>query len=247
MSGDGSRKIAIDITKTTVIIGAALLALGYFIGNTLPINENNNMQTGHSLPSSIEQMNPSGKIGTMNLEIPDFVTPSGSDSATVNIVEFGDYQCPFCERFFQQSEPQLMKDYIDSGKAKFYFIGIDFLGPDSLTLAEGSWCADEQGKYYEYHDYTYSHQGEENTGWATPDKVKALAASIDGLDVQRFNSCLDSKKYESRVQHLTSFAQSMGVSGTPAVFVGNSNTGYTQITGAQPYIVFKQVADRYLQ
>jgi protein-disulfide isomerase len=162
-------------------------------------------------------------------------------------MEFGDYQCPFCERFFQQSEPQLMKDYIDSGKAKFYFIGIDFLGPDSLTLAEGSWCADEQGKYYEYHDYTYPHQGEENTGWATPDKVKALAAGIDGLDVQRFNSCLDSKKYESRVQQLTSFAQSVGVSGTPTVFVGNSNTGYTQITGAQPYIVFKQVADRYLQ
>jgi hypothetical protein len=69
MPSDGSRKIAIDITKTTVIIGVALLALGYFIGNTLPIN-GNNIQSGHDLQSGIGQMNTLGKIGTVNLEIP---------------------------------------------------------------------------------------------------------------------------------------------------------------------------------
>ena len=136
--------------------------------------------------------------------------------------------------------------YVNTGKVKFYFEGIQFVGPDSLTLGQGSWCADEQGKYYEYHDQMYSKQGGENSGWGTPDKVKALAAGITGLDKQKFNSCLDSKKYESRVQQLTSFAQNVGVTGTPTNFIGNNAKGYIPIVGAQPYDVFKEVIDRQL-
>lgn len=181
---------------------------------------------------------------TIKFQIPPLAPSRGSDSAQINIVEFGDFQCPFCEKFFQETEPQLMKDYINTGKVKFYFEGIEFVGPDSLTLGQGSWCANEQGKYYEYHDQIYSNQGRENSGWGTPDKVKVLAAGIPGLDTQKFNSCLDSKKYESQVQELTLFAQKAGVTGTPTNFIGNYQKGYISVVGAQPYDVYKQIIDK---
>ena len=184
--------------------------------------------------------------GKVNFDIPSFAPFKGSDSAKVNIIEFGDYQCPFCERFFTQAEPQILKDYVNTGKAKFYFLDFAFLGPDSATLAEGAWCANEQNKYYDYHDYVYSNQGQENSGWATPDKVKALVADIPGLDVQKFGSCLDSGKYQSRVDDMTSLGQASGVRGTPSVFIGNTKDGYQLLVGAQPYQAFKQVIDAEL-
>ena len=120
-----------------------------------------------------------------------------------------------------------------------------FLGPDSFTLSQGAWCANEQGKYYEYHDYIYSHQGQENTGWATADKVKTLAGNITGLDTTAFNTCLDSGKYQTRVQELTQLGQTSGVSGTPTLFIGNSQKGYTPIVGAQQFSVFQQALSQF--
>lgn len=184
-------------------------------------------------------------MGNVIFEIPTFAKFKGNDASSVNLVEFGDYQCPFCKRFFDQTEPQIMNDYVNTGKTKFYFLDFAIVGQDSLTLAQGAWCADDQGKYFEYHDYVYSNQGQENAGWGTPDKVKSFATNI-GLDTEEFSSCLDSKKYESRVLALTQFAEKLGATGTPTMFIGDSEKGYTKITGAQPYSVFKQVIDEYL-
>lgn len=93
----------------------------------------------------------------------------------------------------------------------------------------------------------YTNQGEENSGWGTPEKVKMLVRNIPGLDLEQFSACLDSKKYESRSQQLTSFANQIGLTGTPTMFVGDSERGYIKITGAQPYEVFKKVIDAHLE
>lgn len=216
------RPESINVKRSTykkLVIGVviSLIAVSFFGGYVLGQNTNKST-TENIIPTQTVQQtnpqptsNPNSPQQTVKLQIPSFAPSRGSDSAQLNIVEFGDYQCPFCERFFQQSEPQIKQNYIDTGKAKFYFLSVEFLGPDSLTLAESGWCANDQGKYYEYHDYVYSHQGEENTGWATPDKVKVLASNISGLDTKQFNACLDSKKYESLVQKITSAAQDIGV------------------------------------
>ncbi len=235
-------KIAFDLNKSTILLMVMAVGVGYLIGNVfqIPVSESNKATVNQPTTGNTQQ--PS----TVKLDVPSYVPSLGSDSAKVNFIEFGDYQCPFCERFFQQTEPQLIQDYVNSGKVKFYFMDFQFLGPDSQTLGQGAWCANEQGKYYEYHDYVYSNQGQENSGWATPDKVKTMAASISGLDVQKFGSCLDSKKYVSRVQELTSLGQTSGVSGTPSTFIGNSKDGYVTISGAQPYSVFKQAIDSLL-
>jgi protein-disulfide isomerase len=223
-----------------------LIAVSFFGGYVIGGQETKNVvQTIKTIPQTNPQptSNPNQPQQTVKFQIPSFVPSRGSDSAQFNIVEFGDYQCPFCEKFFQEIEPQIKQDYIDTGKVKFYFLDYQFLGPDSETLGQGAWCANDQGKYYDYHDYVYSHQGQENSGWATTDKVKTLATNISGLDLQKFNSCLDSKKYETLVQQFTGLGKKLGVSGTPTVFIGNNQKGYISVVGAQPYDVFKQVID----
>lgn len=194
------------------------------------------------------QSSPTKKFsGSVNFDIPQFAKFKGSDNAKVSLVEFGDYQCPFCKRFFDQTEPQMMSDYVDSGKAKFYFLDVSIVGTDSLTLGQGSWCADEQGKYWEYHDYMYTNQGQENSGWGTPDKVRIMTKNITGLDSGKFGECLDSKRYEPRSQQLTQFATQVGLTGTPTMFVGDPERGYIKITGAQPYSVYQQAIDAHLK
>lgn len=192
----------------------------------------------------------SQKIGSQsinNFTLPAFSVNRGSDSANVTVIEFGDYQCPVCKAFFDQSEPQLLQDYISNGKAKFYFVDFAFLGSDSFTLAQGSWCANDQGKYWSYYDYIYTNQGTENTGWATPDKVKAFASQISGLNATQFNSCLDSNKYLSRVQDEVNLAQVYGVSATPTFFIGNPISGFTELVGNQPYATIQQAINGYLK
>ncbi len=88
----------------------------------------------------------------------------GDPNAPVAVVEFADFQCPFCERFFSTTESDLIKNYVNTGKIRFIFRNFSFLGPDSTTAAEGAYCANEQGKFWEYHNYLYQHQGPENSG-----------------------------------------------------------------------------------
>lgn len=246
---ENPRKLYVEITKTTIVVGVILFAIGYLVGNVLPMSKSSVVgpEYGMIVPTIGGDNLSKPKIqGSVNFEIPKYAKFQGSGSATLDLVEFGDYQCPFCEKFFQQTEPQVANEYVNSGKVKFYFLDFAMVGPDSLTLSEGAWCADEQGKYYDYHNYAYSHQGAENSGWGTVEKVKAFASDL-GLDTQKFNACLDSKRYEPRIQQLYQLGQGLGITGTPTMFIGNEKVGFTKITGAQPYEVFKQVMEPYLQ
>ena len=89
----------------------------------------------------------------------------GSESAPVTIIEFGDFQCPKCDQWFQNEKPMIKQDYIDTGKANLYFVDFTFLGDDSMTAANASYCAEEQGKYWEFHSHLYNNQGGINEGW----------------------------------------------------------------------------------
>jgi len=241
--------VYVEITRTTIVVGIILLAVGYLIGNVISIMKNSQSGSEPGIITSTiggNQLSKPKIPGSINFEIPKFAKFQGSDSATLDLVEFRDYQCTFCEKFFQQTEPQITKEYVNSGKIKFYFLDFAIVGPDSITLRDGAWCVDEQGKYYDYHNYAYFHQGAENSGWGTVEKVKAFAFDF-GLDTQKFNSCLDSKKYEPMIQQLYQLGQSLEITGTPTMFIGNEKVGFTKITGAQPYEVFQQVMGSYLQ
>lgn len=166
----------------------------------------------------------------------------GDPSAPVTIVEFGDYQCHQCYNWFHNAKSTVFENYVDTGKANFVFVDLAFLGRDSPKAAQASYCAEDQGKYWEYHDVLYNSQESKiDNGWANSERLKAFAFSL-GLDMDLFDSCLDSGKYSKRVQYNIGEAKKHGVNGTPGFIIVGPD-GQQQISGAQPYSVFKQVID----
>ena len=167
----------------------------------------------------------------------------GNPSAQVTIVEFGDYQCHQCYNWFHNTQPSVFQNYVDTEKANFVFVDLAFLGKDSPKAAQASYCAEDQGKYWEYHNQLYTAQESQiDNGWANSQRLKAFAFSL-GLDMELFDSCLDSGKYAKRVQYNIAEAKKLGASGTPTFFIIGPDGQQQKLVGAQPYSVFKQVLD----
>ena len=166
----------------------------------------------------------------------------GDPGAAVTIVEFGDYQCHQCYNWFHNTKPALEEKYIDAGAANLVFVDMAFLGRDSPKAAQATYCAEDQGAYWKYHDTLYDMQEPAiDGGWASSERLKAFAFLLN-LDQELFDSCLDSSKYSKRVQSNVDEARKAGVSGTPTfVIVGPG--GEEKISGAQPYAVFERVIE----
>lgn len=166
----------------------------------------------------------------------------GDPSAKITIVEFGDYQCHQCYNWFHNTKPALFENYVETGIANFVFVDLAFLGRDSPKAAQASYCAEDQGKYWEYHNQLYqSQESQIDNGWANSERLKAFAFNLN-LDMALFDECLDSGKYSKRVQYNINEAKKHGATGTPTfVIVGENNQ--EKLVGAQPYSIFKQVID----
>lgn len=166
----------------------------------------------------------------------------GEEKAKIQIVVFSDYQCPFCEKFFKQVEPILRDQYIKTGQAKIAWRDFAFLGPESLWAAEASRCANDQGKFWQYHDLLFNRQNGENQGAFSKDNLKKFASEL-GLNRTDFDTCLDGGKYTQAVTDDTGYGQSIGVSGTPATFInGEFLEGVNEVN---PFAAFKAVLDKY--
>ena len=165
----------------------------------------------------------------------------GDKNSEITILEFGDYQCTFCFRFHQSTLKTLEKDYIDTGKVRLVFKDFPLNGPDSVLAAEASYCADDQGKYWEYHDELYTNWAGEKTGWVTRNSLDAFAKTVN-LNLEEFNQCLDSGKYNKRVLDHQDFARQIGVDATPSFFIFNDEK-IIKIRGNQPLDVFLRVID----
>jgi len=166
----------------------------------------------------------------------------GSPTAPITIIEFGDYQCSQCYKWYHNTKPAIFENYIDTGKANLIFVDLAILGRDSPKAAAATYCAEEQGSYWEFHDLLYTSQESQiDNGWASPERLKAFAFSL-GLDMDLFDNCLDSGKFLKRVQFNTNEAKKQGATGTPT-FIIVSSDGQQKIGGAQPFSVFKNVID----
>ena len=166
----------------------------------------------------------------------------GNPDASITIVEFGDYQCHQCFNWFHNTKPAIEQQYIESGKVNLVFVDLAFLGRDSPKAAQASYCAEDQEMYWEYHDLIYTSQESKiDSGWANSERLKAFAFGM-GLDMELFESCLDSGKHSKRVQFNSSQAKEHGIRGTPGFFIINSDE-QKQLSGAQPFSVFKEILD----
>ncbi len=265
MVGDGElseNKIIIDgpILLISLIVIAVLISssflTGYIVGSLGSIDTYITKAEVQELLTESES-----KITAVQPELSDSVSSQirtialdnepikGNPNATVTIVEFADFQCPFCQRFFEQTLPELEKDYIDSGKVKLIYknFPIDSKHPNAAIVHMAAACADDQGKFWEYHDMLFGTQKEWSPLSSNEVKLKIEEyGSAIGLD-SSFVSCLNSKKYLDKVYEDYREGRSYGVTGTPTFFIGNNETGYQKLVGAQPFPVFKNIIDKQLK
>lgn len=232
-----------------IIIGSLLISLSILISSGSLKLKNTAGKAATVATAPIQSTQPSASpnvnVGYGKLPV------KGNVDAKVAIIEFADFRCPFCERFYQDAEQQLIKNYVDSGKAKFAFRHFEFLGPASITAGNGAECANEQGKFWEYHDYLYKNQPpESDISLFNTDKLTSVASGL-GLDAIKFKSCLDATKYNQNLTQDQIDGQAAGVTGTPSVVIGKAGpSGVINgklIIGAQPFSVFQSTIDALLK
>ena len=165
----------------------------------------------------------------------------GNPSSPISILEWGDYQCTFCYRFHTSSFNVILDEYINSGRANFVFKDFPLNGPDSVFAAEAAYCADDQGKYWQYHDELYTNWGGERTGWITVDSLNKFATTVD-LEIDEFNSCINEHKYRQRVLELEKFGKEIGIDATPSFLIFNDEK-IIKIRGNQPVDVFSKAIE----
>jgi protein-disulfide isomerase len=202
-------------------------------------------------------------VGAIN--VPTTIPPAQADmnhagdpNAPVQIVEYADYQCPYCRLFHEQTEPQIMQEYVDTGKVYYTYRSFgnwvsDGAGggnTESQDAAAAAYCAGDQGKFWEYHDLLFANQNGENAGDFSRRRLEAFASQL-GLDSTTFNSCLSGGKYASQVQQdgvdgLAAIKASPAYDptqgyGTPTFFVNG-----TMIAGAASFSSFQQAIEAAL-
>ena len=163
----------------------------------------------------------------------------GSEKAPVTIIEFSDFQCSFCRKFWQTTLPLIEKKYIQTGKVKFVYRHFAILGKPSTAAAQAAECAGEQGKFWDYHDKLFSSAGSPLA--FTDGKLKGYAKEL-GLKSQAFNQCLDSGKHLKKVEDETATAAFLGARGTPAFLLNGK-----LFAGAQPFEVFEAAIEEELK
>jgi protein-disulfide isomerase len=170
----------------------------------------------------------------------------GDPAAKLTLVEFSDYQCGFCARYMRQTYPQLESEYIKTGKVRVMMLDmpIESIHKFAFKGAEATRCAGEQGKYWEMHDRLFAKQ-EALEPWAS--HAEAL-----GLDVAKFNACLDSGRFAASIRADVAVAQKAGVGGTPSFMLARTDPNSSKVrvlaflAGAQPFSAFKAQIDSLL-
>ncbi len=174
----------------------------------------------------------------------------GNPDAPITIIEFSDFQCPFCARFHVQTLPSIMEEYIEQGKVKLVFrdFPIQNIHPNALPASIAAECANDQGKFKEMHDILFDNQSQ----WSKQETSSALSmfvqyASNIQLDEDKFTSCLTGGKHIDEIRKDLEDGRNYGISGTPGFFVGNDQIGYVELKGAQPFESFKKIIDAQLK
>jgi protein-disulfide isomerase len=170
----------------------------------------------------------------------------GKPKAPVTIVEYADYQCPFCGQFARDTLPAIVDEYVRPGKVRIVYQGIAILGPDSTTALQAAVSAGMENKLWNYGELLFHNQGEENTGWVTDDLLRELGASVPGLDVDAMMNGRSSAEVAAAISTAQSAAQAAGVNATPSFEIGKTGGATTLVQGARPIEDFRQLLDGLL-
>jgi len=246
------------------ILVAGVLVAGASLYNTKVMLQNSDGGTTKGSGIIAQQLAPSaGTQGTAptapSVAAPDDSKPVqvpdradqpviGKKDAKVTIVEFSDFQCPFCERFYKESYGQIKTKYVDTGKAKIIFRHFPLsFHQNAQKSAEAAECANRQGKFLEYHDLLFNNSQSDGTGLNLPDLKKyadqlGLNKGTLGFGKNKFNDCLDKSEAADVVNKDIAEGTAAGVSGTPSFFINGK-----KVVGAQPYSVFEAAIEAALK
>lgn len=214
-----------DYMLPASIIVAAILIAGsiiYLVGSS-KTNSDANTNNGGQNPTAVNDS--VQKQGARDVIL-------GDAKAPVTVIEYGDYQCPYCVRFSQTTEQSIKDSYVKDGKVKLVFRSFQFLGAESELAGQAAECAKDQNNFWVYHDAIYqaeSKDGRENNGNMNEAFFVELAKNA-GLNVEEFTSCYKSGKYADTVRQSTQDAAALGVNSTPILFVNGR-----EVKGAQPF------------
>src|SRR3989344_2262592 len=220
---DNSKK---NLITSLSIIGGAVIIAGavVFVGQTLKIGEN---------PGTAALVQPEESSAVISIEGEPIL---GDPNAKVLMVEVSDFQCPYCANYALNTFPEIKKEYVDTGKVKIVFKNFPLpFHPFAQKAAEAGDCVKEQGKFWEYKEDLFNNQQN-----ISIDDLKKYAKDL-GLDVQRFDSCLDSGKFEEKVKKDVQEAIGAGVEGTPTFFINGE-----KFVGALPFSEFQKIIDQAL-
>jgi protein-disulfide isomerase len=187
---------------------------------------------------------------TIDASIPQNGRVLGDPNAPVTVVEWGDYQCPFCAQFAQQMQPQLIADYVATGKVKFEYRDFAFLDRklsigsdgkvkesgvgDSVRAAEAAACAADQGKFWTYHDTIFANHNGENQGAYSTARLEEMAR-LSGLDMTAFNQCVDNRTHKAEIEQMYLERNDLGIDSTPTFVVNGKLVmigGYADLKNA---------------
>ncbi len=215
------------------------LIVGYLVGTA-----------NYSAPTAVQPAAPDSIAAVPAAPTPSYPPPTvdddpvlGDPDAPVTLIEFSDFQCPFCRRFYETTLPQIKENYVATGKVKLVFRDFPLpFHPMAIPAAQSANCAGEQNKYWEMHDQIFDQQaGESGTVSFTEEDLITWAAGVADLDQAAWQTCFESDKYTTEINNDLADGSAAGVSGTPTVFVNG-----TPIVGAQPYAAFVQAIEAEL-
>lgn len=164
----------------------------------------------------------------------------GDPNAPVQLIEVGDFQCPVCKTAYLTLEEPIINDYVNTGKVTFTFEVVSFLGTESTRSAAAAYCAGDQNKFWEYHDFVYTNQGAENSGALSDDRLTQFA-QLAGLDMNAFSACFQSGEKAARITQAGTLAAGYGINATPS-FVING----TVLVGLRSYAEIQQAIEAAL-
>lgn len=260
---ENAEKITIKkSTYTGIIVGviiavaAATFFAGFLLGSSTPqtnseyITKSDIEDIVTKLESKLEgvktptpAVEPTAPPAPVMIKIPQGDDPmKGNPSAPITIVEFSDFQCPFCARFYQDTLSQLEENYINNGKAKLIYrdLPLESIHKNAKSAALAAQCANEQDKFWDFHNKLFDGQTEWQNQSADQIATTFVSYAADlKIDPKKFESCYTSAKYSDGIQKDQAEAARYGATGTPTFFIGNENDGFIKLVGAQPFFSFE--------
>jgi protein-disulfide isomerase len=227
-------KLSTFATPIAVLLGGIIIAGAVYFSNTNSAQKTANQP---SRPATAAVAADASKVKIAGEPV------LGNVNAPITIAYWYDYQCPFCKKNEQEAMPQIIKEYVDTGKAKIVFKDFQFLGADSQTLGQYSRAVWEAApnSFYDWHKAVYENSGTENTGWATQEKIMSITTQALGKSTAAKVAELVTTKgveYQKLMDADKAEGTSFGINGTPGFIIGKQ-----LVSGAQPYAQLKAAID----